>query len=236
MVLAELTLARLVPGDICEWRDRMLNKVAPATVLKRMNLLSSIIKHARGEWRIPMKENPATADNARRPAYADVKRTRRLDEAPAAEVAAALARGDDAPLDEEARLLAAVAGSCCPADLLMVRFAIAQATRCGEATGLRWRDVDIEGRVLTLHGRHRRGTKTNDLRVRPPEERPLMKEAADLLRMMLPKSGQPDPDCEQAWKRGSDSLSVQFRGRQVTLERGGAHGAGRGERGHTSGA
>ena len=87
----------------------MLKKVAPATVLKRMNLLSSITKHARGEWRIPMREDPATADNARGTAHSDVKRTRRLNEAPAAEVAGTLASGENAPLDEDARLLAAVA-------------------------------------------------------------------------------------------------------------------------------
>ena len=40
--------------------------------------------------------------------------------------------------------------------------------------------------------------------------------------------------CGSAWKKGSDSLSVQGGGRMVTLARRDAHGAGQGERGHTS--
>ncbi len=44
------------------------------------------------------------------------------------------------------------------------------------------------------------------------------------------------PQCRSAWKIGSDSISVQIRCPRVTLERGGGHEAGRGERGHTSGA
>lgn len=212
--IAALTLADLGPADITSWRDRQLNRYAPATVLKRMNLLSSVIAHARAEWRTPLRENPASAENAPRPKNSDVKRSRRLNLADAAAVRAATEAGLEAPLGEEARLLAQVAKSKNPADLLMVKFALAQAVRRGEAVGMRWGDVDLDGRVLTLHGRHRRGTKGNDHATREPEQRPLMREAAELLRSMLPEDGKPDPN-EAVFKIGDPTAFSVRMGRMM---------------------
>lgn len=212
--IASISLADLGPADVTAWRKRLLVHYKPATVVKRMNLLSQVFSYARAELKVPMKENPASAENASRPRNADVQRTRRLNLADAAAVRAATEAGEDPPPNEEARLLAEVAKSKNPHDLLMVRFAIAQAVRRGESTGLRWGDVDLEGRVLTLHGRHRRGTKENDHATREPEQRPLMREAADLLRSMLPEDGKPDPD-EVIFKVGDPTAFSVRMGRMM---------------------
>ena len=45
--IAKLLLARLGPGEVCGWRARMLEKFAPATVVKRMNLLSTVLRLGR---------------------------------------------------------------------------------------------------------------------------------------------------------------------------------------------
>jgi integrase len=100
-------------------------------------------------------------------------------------------------------------------DLPFVRFAVAQATRRGEALGLRWRDLDLDARLMTLHGQHGRGTKNQESRKeRGPEVRPLMPEALEILRAMMPESGEPDPAAKVFSVGGATAFSVRF-GRMV---------------------
>ncbi|MCW4579221.1 site-specific integrase [Gluconacetobacter entanii] len=57
-----------------------------------------------------------------------------------------------------------------PDDVLIVRFAIEQGTRRGEAMALRWRDIDMKRNLLSLQ-------QTKNMRtakVQGPEIRPLM--------------------------------------------------------------
>ena len=190
-----LPLSRLTPAAVRGFRDRQVAMFAAGTVVKRLNLLAAILSHARSEWDVPLRENPACADAVKRPAGADRKRSRRLMPPTAAAIREALARGEEPPKTEEARLLAAVAKSECKADLALVRWSIAQAMRQGESMELRWRDLDLDAKVVTVRGRHGRGTKADEHREeRGHERRPLVPEAIALLRELLPEDGGPDPD------------------------------------------
>lgn len=73
--IALLKIAKLGSDDAVEWRDRMLSAgYAPATIVRRMNLVQHIIKHARSEWKIRLAANPLQDVN--RPVGADVDRDR----------------------------------------------------------------------------------------------------------------------------------------------------------------
>ena len=102
--IAGLTLAQFTPAAVRGFRDRMAAAYAPATVVKRLNLLSGMLSHARAEWDVPLQENPAAADAVRRPQGADRKRDRRLRPVMASQLRDAAERGEDPPLGEEVNL------------------------------------------------------------------------------------------------------------------------------------
>ncbi len=81
--------------------------------------------------------------------------------------------------------------------------------------------------MLTLYGRHRKGTKTNPLAIRKVERRPLMREAADILQEMTegttPKSdqvvfdvGKPTASATAAWSVKPDCSSAETEGGDAT--------------------
>ena len=200
--IAKLPLSKLTVAAVRGFRDRQLKAFAAATVVKRLNLLATIVNHAMGEWDIPLAVNPASGKLIKRPEGADVKRDRRLLPPSAAEVRAALERGDPAPKHEEDRLLAAVAKSEFPDDVTVTRLAIAQAMRQSEILSLRWGDIDFDAKVVKIRGRHGIGTKTGQHQKsakkkaeRGWEVRPLMPEAITILRNHL---GSLKPGAEDA--------------------------------------
>ena len=191
-----LPLSKLTPASVRGWRDRQLAAgFAPATVVKRLNLLAAILSHARAEWDLPLAENLASATAVKRPSGADRKRTRRLMPPSAAATREAADRGEELPWHEEAILLAAVATSENAADLPFVRWAVAQAMRQGEAMELRWRDINLDARTVIVRGVGGRGGKMASRRKEVGYEvRPLMPDALALLRELMPAEGVPDPD------------------------------------------
>ncbi len=205
-----LPLSRLTPAAVRGYRDRMVAAdYAGGTVVKRLNLLSGILSHAINEWDYPMPLNPASASAVPRPKGADRKRTRKLEPAPV--LKATVPAGGEPPKSELERLTAALAESPCAHDLPFVLFALAQGTRRGEQLGLRWRDVDFERRLLTLHGRHGLGTKMADTREEEgPEVRPLMQDAVRVLRGMLPQEGEPEPEAMVFLVGSGSAFSVRF--------------------------
>lgn len=189
MKLSELNSAR-----VQAFRNRQQREYAPATVVKRLNLLAAIINHARSEWHYPLGENPASSDLVERPAGADVKRDRRLMAPKAHDVRQALAAGGSEPKHEEDRLFEALRKSQNPWDIWLARWAIASAMRQSEIFALEWGDIDIDARVVEVHGRARRGTKAQAKPIRSGkrkkqaheshgvEKRPLMPDAVKILR------------------------------------------------------
>ncbi|MFT8897173.1 MAG: hypothetical protein ABF968_09475 [Acetobacter sp.] len=177
--IADLKLARLTVPAVRGFRNRQAKDLAPATVVKRLNLLAFILQHAMSEWNVPLPQNPASGRPIKRPAGADRKRNRRLEEAacPARNVSP----GEREPAGEYERLLDAVRSDTHPDDVWLVRWSVEQATRLSEATSLRWCDVDLTARIICLAH-----TKTIHLaEERGPEIRPLMPGARARLREKL---------------------------------------------------
>jgi integrase len=199
--IADLRLSNLTPAAVRGFRDRqrgigrpkdapITRIMAKGTVVKRMNLLASIIAHARSEWDFPFKENVASGGLVKRPPHADKKRNRRLRVPSKAAIRLAESRGEVAPETEEQALYAVLAKTNNKFDLLMTKFAVAQATRQGEQLGLRWQDIDYEARTITLYGREGRGTKNDESQEEEgPEIRALMPAAIEILRSIEPEGG-----------------------------------------------
>ncbi|WP_431855321.1 tyrosine-type recombinase/integrase [Azospirillum sp.] len=183
--VCRVTMANLQKTHVAAFRDRMARAgYAKGTIVRRLNLLATIIGHAMREWGINIASNPATAGVVRRPRFADRKRERCL------------------VGDEEARLVAAAERSRHRWDAPLIRWGIAQGMRLGESTALIWEDLDEERRTVRVYGRHRRGTKGGE-RV---EVRPLMPEALEILRH-LPRGGAKD----RVFPTDPKAFTVRFR-------------------------
>ena len=126
--LAHIALSRLTGRDVADYiREREGQKIKSATVLSELATLSHLYTVARSAWGMPYLINPVPLAKAARPRLPP-GRERRLVE------------------DEEARLLAAAS----PGFGAVIRFALATAMRRGELAGLRWEQVDLARRGLTL--------------------------------------------------------------------------------------
>jgi integrase len=126
-LLSEMSLARIQPGDIVDFRKERSSIVAPATVTKEMNLLSNIFHVARTEWKMPGLENPVTG--VRRP-KAPKGRNRRLHSG-----------------DEMERILSATQS---PTLRSVMPLAIETAMRRSEMINLLWSDIDFKEQTAHL--------------------------------------------------------------------------------------
>jgi integrase len=159
--IGALKLSKMTPAAVRGFKKRQEELgFAAGTIVKRLNLLAGIISHATTEWDMPFLKNPASGREVKRPEGADVKRDRRLLPPSAADVRAAVAKGEDPPKHEEDRLLEAIAKSEFPHDVAVTKLAITQAMRQGEILALMWEDVDFDAKVIKVRGRHGLGTKT----------------------------------------------------------------------------
>jgi len=52
----------LAPRDFADWRDRRMTEVAPASVIREMQLMSAVLNVARKEWGM-ISENPISDVN-----------------------------------------------------------------------------------------------------------------------------------------------------------------------------
>ncbi|RUT25741.1 DNA recombinase [Asaia sp. W19] len=128
------------PADVRAFRDRMLaDGYAPATVVKRLNLLASIVQHAISEWDIHAV-NHASGRVVKRPQGADRKRNRRL----------AMLDNDNSHQSEYDRLVDVVSASEHADDVWLVKWSIEQACRLSESVSLCWKDFDFRSRTLSL--------------------------------------------------------------------------------------
>lgn len=129
--IAEYALTNLTAERIAHYRDERLQQVAPATVVRELAYLSSIINHARKEWAFPIP-NPVSL--VRKPFGG---------------------RGRDRVLTphEQERLLAVLSpkGRKNPLTKPIVQIALATAMRRGELLSLKWCDIDLIGQTATLH-------------------------------------------------------------------------------------
>ena len=126
--IASVALSRLTGKDVADyirWRQRA--GAGANTVNLDLRCLSHLYTVARSAWGMGYLVNPVPLARAARPKIPP-GRERRLQS------------------DEEARLLAAAS----PEFGAVIRFALATALRRGELAGLRWKQVDLARRGLTL--------------------------------------------------------------------------------------
>ncbi|WP_442577709.1 integrase [Mesorhizobium sp. ASY16-5R] len=133
--ICKKTLADLSTSDFTGYRDDRMSdgEGEKAITAKSVKRLLSPIQHmfsvAMEEWGVPLKENPLANFKLR---VVDNKRQRRLLEG------------------ERDKLLQAGKKTQNPLVMLIVRLALETAMRRGEILALRWRDIDLERRSVTI--------------------------------------------------------------------------------------
>lgn len=129
--ISKIQMGNLSARHFADWRDKRLLEVAPASVLREMQLMSSVLTVARREWQL-IGDNPMQ----------DVRRPQKP-----------LPR-DRLPTDDELDRMQHSAGN----DLSKAtarafhafKFSMATAMRAGEVSGLEWDRVDLGRRVAHL--------------------------------------------------------------------------------------
>ena len=133
--LADIPLSRLTAEDLAVWRDRRGLEVGPASVNRELNLLSAVFERARLEWRW-LRTNPVR--DIKRPKNPR-PRDRRVSADEIERLLLALGYDDHDPV-ETAQQRTAVA----------FLLALETAMRLGELMALKWVDVHLDQRHLTV--------------------------------------------------------------------------------------
>ncbi|WP_026353142.1 site-specific integrase [Solimonas variicoloris] len=143
--LAKRFLASIRSADVAALRDEWLKDCKPATVLRRLAVLSHVFNIARKEWGMESLLNPVELVRKPQPNNA---RTRRL-----AVCSSLPRRRDDVKSSRRAkdgeleRVSAASESSLLPS---IIQFAVETAMRRGEIVDLRWEHVNLKARVAHL--------------------------------------------------------------------------------------
>lgn len=157
--MARRKLAGLDADDFARWRDDRLEQVSPGTVAREMNLISSVLEFVRKPPYRWIRANPMT----------DVKWPR-----------TPKGRARRISADEIEAIKAAFKVQTLSAETATQRvglaflFALETAMRSGEILGLRWADVALEDRYVSLQT-----TKNED-----PREVPLTSRAVEILKAL----------------------------------------------------
>lgn len=181
--IAERRLADLKPADFSDWRDRRMREVAPASVIRELQLMSSAMNVARKEWGL-IKVNPIS--DVRKPTKPQPR--------------------DRLATDDEMKRLAHSAGS----DLSHATarafhaflFAVETGMRAGEIAGLTRERVDLQTRVAKL-------ITTKNGR---PRDVPLSTEAVRLIKQLPvadPVFGLQSRQLDVLWRKLRDRAGVE---------------------------
>lgn len=142
--LAKRSLASIRSTDVAQLRDAWLKDgYAPATVVRRLALLSHVFSIARKEWGMESLSNPIEV--MRKPQLKDA-RTRRIVDAvhKDAKEAQDQRSTEDGELE---RITAASGSSLLPA---VIALAVETAMRRSEIISLHWKHIDLKRRVAHL--------------------------------------------------------------------------------------
>ncbi|MDR3383938.1 integrase [Cupriavidus basilensis] len=173
--LSKRSMAAVRSADVAKLRDEWLKDRKPATVLRRLSVLSHVFSIARKEWGMESLSNPVELVRKPQPNNA---RTRRV---VAIELGAELAPSIESNAKRNAaegeleRIIAASGSSLLPA---IVWLAVETAMRRGEIVGLRWEHIDLKRRVA-----HLPSTKNGSSR-----DVPLSSRAISVLEALIPRN------------------------------------------------
>lgn len=145
--LAKRPLATIRSADLAKLRDDWLKNYKPATVLRRLAVLSHVFSIARKEWGMESLSNPV--ELVRKP-QANNARTRRIASAqlPADAEADVEAESQRGAQEGELERVAAASGSALLPSIIWL--AVETAMRRGEIVALQWKHVDLKRRVAHL--------------------------------------------------------------------------------------
>ncbi|SIN85224.1 site-specific integrase [Paraburkholderia phenazinium] len=154
--LAKRPLATIRSADVAKLRDEWLKDYKPATVLRRLAVLSHVFNVARKEWGMESLSNPVELVRKPQPNNA---RTRRIasGEPGTEDSDASDTESERGAQDGELeRVVEASSSTLLPA---IIWLAVETAMRRGEIVSLRWEHVDLKRRVA-----HLPATKNGDSR------------------------------------------------------------------------
>lgn len=188
--LAKRPLAGIRSSDVAKLRDEWLKDCEPATVLRRLAVLSHVFNIARKEWGMESLSNPV--DLVRKP-QPNNARTRRI--AAVDSLAEPPGYGDlqverEPQRGELERVVAASESAILPS---IVWLAVETAMRRGEIASLRWEHVDLRRRVA-----HLPRTKNGDARDVPLSSRAVA--VLQVLKKALDEASENGDDVEGADK------------------------------------
>ena len=141
--LAKNYMASIRSADVAKLRDEWLKIYAPATVLRRLALLSHVFNVSRKEWGMESLLNPV--ESIRKPQPKN-SRTRRLEALPVVSEKTGVTSGKEIANEIE-HIIAATHSLVLPAIILL---ALETAMRRSEIAELRWRFIDLDRRVAHL--------------------------------------------------------------------------------------
>ncbi|MBJ9968635.1 site-specific integrase [Burkholderia seminalis] len=161
--LAKRPLATVRGADISKLRDEWLKDYKPATVLRRLAVLSHLFNIARKEWGMESLSNPV--ELVRKPQPNNV-RTRRIaaGDAPVSVRAGQEPESERGAQDGELERVVMASGSALLPSIIWL--AVETAMRRGEIVSLLWMHVDLNRRVV-----HLPSTKNGDARDVPLSSR-----------------------------------------------------------------
>ncbi|QDQ73149.1 site-specific integrase [Pseudoluteimonas lycopersici] len=166
-VLPNLKMSAITSAAIAAWRDRRLAEVTGGTVNREIDVLSTVLNHARREWGIHV-ENPIPY--VKRPEKSKA-RDRRLDPDEETYLMVAL---EETPRRKDGTL---ASGARNPWLAPLIKLALETAMRRGELLALEWQHVDLKRRTA-----HLPDTKNGD-----PRTVPLSTRATEIL-MIMPRT------------------------------------------------
>lgn len=145
--LAKRSLASVRSSDVAKLRDDWLKAYTPATVLRRLSLLSHVFNIARKEWGMESLSNPVELVRKPRPNNARTRRIAAVD--PEFD---SMNSDDPKPerrsQDGELGRIAAASGSLLLPSIIWL--AVETAMRRSEIVSLRWEHVDVRRRFAHL--------------------------------------------------------------------------------------
>ena len=167
--IASKPVANITTGDFAVYRDERLKDVKPQTLKRQLAVIHHLFEIAKDEWLLPIRENPLDKLTLH---VVPCRRSRRL-------------------MDGELDLLIR------DADLRknpyvkpVILWAVATGMRRGEILAMKWRDIDLHNRVVTIPE-----TKNGS-----PRRIPLTVQAMEILEGLDPVEDRVFPITENAFK------------------------------------